>query len=301
MNGIKKEVYVLREALKSKINYSEGTTIIPIELHVADFILPEDSAAVVYSLAAGMSKPKKLVAEIKNNTVIFTPEGDFLKKGINIIQVRIVSGTQTLVMFKETVECKEKMDFDDAGEIEIQKTLIEQLLEKMSECLSEIQSSEQRITEKIEAEANARSETDVKHDKKIGSLEKKYNERVLNEEELKLVTEVGKIVDAILIKKLNEDINTTNESLSDKENPIIMEKIVKTPGITLNAFEGKALSSSVLTPPTAEGYKCIGLASGWGDGQIGLLVSPNGWVANCTNVKKTYTAVTLKFLYLKTF
>lgn len=215
MNGIKKEVYVLREALKSKINYSEGTTIIPIELHVADFILPEDSAAVVYSLAAGMSKPKKLVAEIKNNTVIFTPEGDFLKKGINIIQVRIVSGTQTLVMFKETVECKEKMDFDDAGEIEIQKTLIEQLLEKMSECLSEIQSSEQRITEKIEAEANARSETDVKHDKKIGSLEKKYNERVLNEEELKLVTEVGKIVDAILIKKLNEDINTTNESLSN--------------------------------------------------------------------------------------
>lgn len=172
MNGIKKEVYVLREALKSKINYSEGTTIIPIELHVADFILPEDSAAVVYSLAAGMSKPKKLVAEIKNNTVIFTPEGDFFKKGINIIQVRIVSGTQTLVIFKETVECKEKMDFDDAGEIEIQKTLIEQLLEKMSECLSEIQSSEQRIAEKIEAEANARSEADVKHDKKIGSLEK---------------------------------------------------------------------------------------------------------------------------------
>ena len=92
-----------------------------------------------------------------------------------------------------------------------------------------------------------------------------------------------------------------NMYLSDKENPIITEKIVKTPGITLNAFEGKALSSSALTPPTVEGYKCIGLASGWGDGQIGLLVSPNGWVANCTNVKKTYNAVTLKFLYLKTF
>ncbi len=97
------------------------------------------------------------------------------------------------------------------------------------------------------------------------------------------------------------NMNKINKCLSDKENPIIMEKIVKTPGITLNAFEGKALSSSALTPPTVEGYKCIGLASGWGDGQIGLLVSPNGWVANCTNVKKTYNAVTLKFLYLKTF
>lgn len=215
MNGIKKEVYVLREALKSRINYNEGTTMIPIELHVVDFILPQDSAAVVYSLAAGMSKPKKLVAEIKNNTVIFMPEGDFFKKGINIIQVRIVSGTQTLVMFKETVECKEKMEFDDAGEVETQKTLIEQLLKKMSECLSEIQNSEQRINKKVETEAETRLKVDEAHDKKIGNLEKIYNERVIDEENLKLVAEVGKIVDAILIKKLNEDINTTNESLSN--------------------------------------------------------------------------------------
>ena len=97
------------------------------------------------------------------------------------------------------------------------------------------------------------------------------------------------------------NMNKINMYLSDKENPVIMEKIVKTPGITLNAFEGKALSSSALTPPTVEGYRCIGLASGWGEGQIGLVVSPNGWAANCTNVKKTYNAVVLKFLYLKSF
>ena len=97
------------------------------------------------------------------------------------------------------------------------------------------------------------------------------------------------------------DMNKINKYLSNKENPVIMEKIVKTPGITLNAFEGKALSSSAITPPTVEGYKCIGLASGWGEGQIGLVVSQNGWAANCTNVKKTYNAVALKFLYLKSF
>ena len=97
------------------------------------------------------------------------------------------------------------------------------------------------------------------------------------------------------------NMNKINKYLSDKESPVIMEKIVKTPGITLNAFEGKALSSSAITPPTVEGYKCIGLASGWGEGQIGLVVSPNGWAANCTNVKKTYNAVALKFLYLKSF
>ena len=97
------------------------------------------------------------------------------------------------------------------------------------------------------------------------------------------------------------NMNKINKYLSDKENPVIMEKIVKTPGITLNAFEGKALSSSAITPPTVEGYRCIGLASGWGEGQIGLVVSPNGWAANCTNVKKTYNAVVLKFLYLKSF
>ena len=109
------------------------------------------------------------------------------------------------------------------------------------------------------------------------------------------------IVSVDMLLPVIPTIPMINMYLSDKENPVIMEKIVKTPGITLNAFEGKALSSSALTPPTVEGYKCIGLASGWGDGQIGLLFSPNGWVANCTNVKKTYNAVTLKFLYLKTF
>lgn len=101
--------------------------------------------------------------------------------------------------------------------------------------------------------------------------------------------------------EIRPTIPMLNKYLSDKENPVIMEKIVKTPGITLNAFEGKALSSSAITPPTVEGYKCIGLASGWGEGQVGLVVSPNGWAANCTNVKKTYNAVALKFLYLKSF
>lgn len=101
--------------------------------------------------------------------------------------------------------------------------------------------------------------------------------------------------------EIRPTIPMLNKYLSDKENPVIMEKIVKTPGITLNAFEGKALSSSAITPPTVEGYRCIGLASGWGEGQVGLVVSPNGWAANCTNVKKTYNAVALKFLYLKSF
>lgn len=101
--------------------------------------------------------------------------------------------------------------------------------------------------------------------------------------------------------EIRPTIPMINKYLSDKESPVIMEKIVKTPGITLNAFEGKALSSSAITPPTVEGYRCIGLASGWGEGQVGLVVSPNGWAANCTNVKKTYNAVALKFLYLKSF
>lgn len=227
MNGIKKEVYVLRDALKGKINYVEGNTMIPIELHIADFVLPTDSAAVVYALAVGMTKPKKIVAEVKNNSVIFIPEGDFFKKGINVIQVRIVSKTQTLITFKETVECKEKMNFDDAGEVEKQETLVEQLLAKVSECLGEIKSSEQRITEKVNAEAEIRLLADNNHNKKIGNLEKVYNERIINEEDLKLVTEVGKIVDAILIKKLNEDINTTNESLSNTNNKLKADYIVE--------------------------------------------------------------------------
>ncbi|WP_461809826.1 hypothetical protein [Faecalimonas sp.] len=215
MKGIKKEIYVLREGLKTDITYVNGTTMIPIELHIADFELPIDSAAVVYSLAAGMSSPKKIVGEIKNNTVVFTPEPAFFNVGINVVQVRIVSGIKTLVTFSETVVCKNTMNFEDAGEVESQPTLVQQLLAKITECLGEFKKTEQNITEAIRTETANRLEADRNHEEELQKINKIYKERILTAEALKLVMEAGKIVDAMLVKNLNEDISMINKSLSE--------------------------------------------------------------------------------------
>ena len=92
-----------------------------------------------------------------------------------------------------------------------------------------------------------------------------------------------------------------NRYLSDKENPIIMEKIVKISGTTLNAFEGKKLTEQELKAPNIQGYKNTGLLGGWGDGNIGLMVQQNGWIFNCNDKKATFQNIALKFLYLKEF
>lgn len=104
------------------------------------------------------------------------------------------------------------------------------------------------------------------------------------------------------IRSMEEQITKLKRHLSDKENPLVMEKVVVVSGTTtLNAFSGKQLTDQDVTAPNIPGYKYIGLLGGWGIGQIGLLVQQNGWIFNCRNIKVTYEGITLKFLYSKEF
>ena len=104
------------------------------------------------------------------------------------------------------------------------------------------------------------------------------------------------------IQSMEEQITKLKRHLSDKENPLVMKKVVVVSRITtLDAFSGKLLTDQELTAPNIPGYKYIGLLGGWGTGQIGLLVHQNGWIFNCRNVKTTFESITLKFLYSKEF
>lgn len=104
------------------------------------------------------------------------------------------------------------------------------------------------------------------------------------------------------IQSMEEQITKLQRHLSDKENPLVMEKRVVVSGTTtLNAFSGKQLTDQEVTAPNIPGYKYIGLLGGWGNGQIGLLVQKNGWIFNCRNVRTTFESITLKFLYSKEF
>lgn len=104
------------------------------------------------------------------------------------------------------------------------------------------------------------------------------------------------------IQNMEEQITKLKRHLSDKENPLVMEKrVVLSEVTTLGAFSGKQLTDQDITAPNIPGYKYIGLLGGWGNGQIGLLVQQNGWIFNCRNAKTTFQSIALKFLYSKEF
>lgn len=103
------------------------------------------------------------------------------------------------------------------------------------------------------------------------------------------------------IQSMEKQITKLNSYLFNKENPIVMEKLVVISGTTMNALSGKRLTDQELTAPNIPGYKYIGLLGGWGNGITGLLVQQNGWIFNCRNVKTTFENITLKFLYSKEF
>ena len=103
------------------------------------------------------------------------------------------------------------------------------------------------------------------------------------------------------IQSMEEQITKLKRHLSDKGNPLVMEKRVVISGTTLGAFSGKQLTDQDVKAPNIPGYKYIGLLGGWGNGQIGLLVHQNGWIFNCRNINVTYESITLKFLYSKEF
>lgn len=103
------------------------------------------------------------------------------------------------------------------------------------------------------------------------------------------------------IRSMEEQLTKLKRHLSDKENPLVMEKVVVISRTTLNAFSGKQLTDQEVTAPNIQGYKYVGLIGGWGIGQIGLLVQQNVWIFNCRNVRTTFEGITLKFLYSKEF
>lgn len=127
MDSIQRDIYVLKDVLKIPITVTEGTNMIPIEFTVRDYDIPITAAAVAYAFGPGMTEPNKLLCDVMNNVITFTPTKGFFSAGINVLQIRVVDGAKALISFKEHVKCEGKLRFADETEEE-QQTLIEQLL-----------------------------------------------------------------------------------------------------------------------------------------------------------------------------
>ena len=127
--SIYKEIEVTRKRLDVCINVTYGSDLLPIELKVTDFNIPSGATAVAYASYGG--KLKKIICDIENNTIIFTPEEGFFEVGKNELQLRVVHNNRSLFSFMCTVVCHKTFSDDDANEVKEQPTLVEELLSRM--------------------------------------------------------------------------------------------------------------------------------------------------------------------------
>lgn len=139
MNTIKRDVYVLRNAIKIPIEVTQGTDMVAIELAVRDYDIPVTAAAVAYAYKGNMKKPHSLLCDVANNAITFTPTKNFFEIGMNELQIRVIDGEKALLSFREKVKCTGAMPFPDDDE-EGQQTLVEQILSKTGQIEGEVKS-----------------------------------------------------------------------------------------------------------------------------------------------------------------
>lgn len=133
MESIKRNIYVLRNAIKEKIEVTKGTDMIPIELKVVDYNIPDYAIAVAYALGQTSDVPKKILCDVGNNAIKFTPSESFFEVGRNELMVRVLKDEKKLFTFCDTVICKDSaIKINDASEPQ-DPSLVEQLLNKMSD------------------------------------------------------------------------------------------------------------------------------------------------------------------------
>ncbi len=104
MNIINRDVYVLRDMLKDKIDYMRGTNAVPIYFNFKDYEIPEDAEAKVFVL-----KPSQKAVydkcSIHGNQVHVDPTDQmFAEVGICMIQIQIIKNEKTLVTYDQPVE-----------------------------------------------------------------------------------------------------------------------------------------------------------------------------------------------------
>ena len=124
---------MLRNAIKEKIEVTKGTDMIPIELKVVDYNIPDYAIAVAYALGQTSDVPKKILCDVGNNAIKFTPSESFFEVGRNELMVRVLKDEKKLFTFCDTVICKDSaIKINDASEPQ-DPSLVEQLLNKMSD------------------------------------------------------------------------------------------------------------------------------------------------------------------------
>ena len=128
MGQIEREIFVTKKEIQDMIQVVQGTSMVPVVIHIMDFEIPSDSTAVAYVRRMNGSKASQLCA-IVENSIIFTPRAGFFKEGLSYMQIRVVNAGANLFSFAIEVRCQRNMTLDDSEEED--PSLLEQILDML--------------------------------------------------------------------------------------------------------------------------------------------------------------------------
>lgn len=123
-------VSALTGSVGGHLRIVKGTNMVPIQIQIKDFNVPEGASALVYAKACGVAT-KVQTAMINDNAIEFTPEKDFFVSGENMMQGRITKDGKDLITFAIVVICTKSIVTDDAEETSSDPTLLQQLLDEI--------------------------------------------------------------------------------------------------------------------------------------------------------------------------
>lgn len=136
-NSIERDVYVLRDTLKNPISYVRGTDLLPIILHFRDFAIPSGATAKVFVAKNDGNAVYGGATITGNDVTVDVTQQMFITLGVNLMQVEIDSGNETLVTFEQPVMVTPNLKAGDLPDSTTDVDFIDKIIEQAQEAVND--------------------------------------------------------------------------------------------------------------------------------------------------------------------
>lgn len=152
--SIERDVYVLKDAIKTQIDYVRGTNAIPIVFHFRDYDIPSGSTAAVYVKKPSGNAVYNNASVSGNDVTVDVTTQMFAEFGQNIMQIQISKNNDNLVTFSQPVNVHENNTDEDAPKSENESTILQDV-KAATAAANEAAESANDAAEEAESKAQA--------------------------------------------------------------------------------------------------------------------------------------------------
>lgn len=133
MNVIRRDVRVLENDLKDKIDYVRGTNAVPIYFEFQDYDIPEGASAKVFVMKPSGKAVYNICTIFGREVRVEVTTQMFIEEGLNLMQVQITKNDRSLVTYMQPVQVHKNFVEGDATESKNEAGWIEQYIQGMIE------------------------------------------------------------------------------------------------------------------------------------------------------------------------